>query len=220
MPIKGSIIHRYLSGLDQDVSVSTFYSAGDTSVGVLTAFGTFITDLFQDDSVDSAPSIHQLMSGYVDRSATTLRLVSFNPATGKEDGEPSETPITMAAASNTTNLPQEVAFCLSYNGAFTSTNKGRNRGRVFLGPWNNGMNTGTSDDPSRPSTGLAAAILGRAASFADDANGEGAQISLYSPTDGSLKLITDFSYDDEWDTQRRRGLKKTFRIVYPVAPLP
>lgn len=219
MPIKGSIIHRYQSGLDQDVSISTFYSAAADTEANITAFGTFITNLFQDTTEVSGPSIHNLMSGYVDRDATTLRMVSFNPATGFEDAEPIEVSMTMANPTNTANLPQEVAFCLSYNSQFTAVNKGRNRGRVFLGPFNNGFNVGALLAPSRPITEFAEIIAFRAKTFADIANGDGAQISLYSPTDNALKQITAYSFDDEWDTQRRRGLDKTFRTTYQVLPL-
>jgi hypothetical protein len=99
--------------------------------------------------------------------------------------------------------PREVALCLSYFG-------GRNlpgmRGRIFLPVAYTGTWAGV-----RPTSTLAGAALELADRLAAVGSG-GTDWSVYSRTQGLAFSITDSWVDDEWDTQRSRGLRSTTRV--------
>lgn len=126
--------------------------------------------------------------------------------------------------------PAEVSVCLSMQGLSESgVNMRRRRGRVYLGPFAGGA----SDWPLFPN-----AYADQIATAADSAFfGTGvAQLSIYSPythhgvavgdkLTKEMPEIPDFlpaSFneaervwcDNAWDTQRRRGLKATYRKTF------
>ncbi len=99
--------------------------------------------------------------------------------------------------------PREVALCLSYFGA---RNLPGMRGRIFLPVAYSG-----SIALARPDQSLMADALDLGRAFAA-AGGTGTQWSVYSRTQGLAFSITDSWVDDEWDTQRSRGLNPTARM--------
>lgn len=216
MAIKATVILPYRTGLAADVTVNTWYSNAQANETGITELGTFIDFLY--NNADDGASLSSLLSGYIDRDNALLRFVEFNPMTGKEISQAVETPFVIDAPINSTNLPNEVAVCLSYKSGFSTVNKGRNRGRVFLGPFNGSMNSGTSNNASRPRADYYELLVTRAKVGADDMNNGGADLSLYSPTDHALKPISSFSIDNEWDTQRRRGLLPTASYSLALVP--
>jgi hypothetical protein len=128
------------------------------------------------------------------------------------------------------DYPPDVAICLSMQAErISGANMRRRRGRVYLGPVSNG-----TGDSERVQTSMADGI----AAQADSAFfGSGlCQLAVYSPythhdvpVGGNIKdypdedpsmLLLSFHevvrvwVDNEYDTQRRRGLKASYRKTY------
>lgn len=103
--------------------------------------------------------------------------------------------------------PQEVALCLSY---FAGTNLPRKRGRMYFGPFQVGQMA------TRPSDILIGQI-GDFAAAISNLGGVNVDWVQYSPTTGAFSKVTNWWVDDEWDTQRSRGVKATKRITGTVS---
>lgn len=101
--------------------------------------------------------------------------------------------------------PHEVALCLSYYADF---NAPRRRGRMYIGPWGNLS--------ERPSEGQQI-TLRTLANGLSALGGVNVQWVQYSPTTGEFHNVTNFFIDNEWDTQRRRGLRATSRLTGTVS---
>lgn len=110
-----------------------------------------------------------------------------------------------------TSLPQEVAICLSYHGAFTSGVNPRNRrGRIYIGPLSS---SGLVTSTGLPSTSANSIIDTVAAmgSWLIQATASDCTWEVYSPTTNTHTGVTGGYVDNEWDTQRRRGYRATVR---------
>jgi hypothetical protein len=109
------------------------------------------------------------------------------------------------------NNPREVALCLSYAGE----NRGNKneRGRMYFMP---GLNTSMNNYISRPTDPQIAWVLewySKPNESLPDLGGVDWKFGVYSKT---LKKFTQTQQawcDDEWDTQRRRGLRESKRVT-------
>lgn len=107
--------------------------------------------------------------------------------------------------------PGEVALCLSYASVDDwETSTPRRRGRIFVGPLVLSHIAGP-----RPGTALIEEITELGQGLAA-AGGADAAWHIWSPTDEVSAPIESISIDNSWDTQRRRGLSPTERIVVDV----
>lgn len=118
------------------------------------------------------------------------------------------------------SLPDEVACCLSYknvNPALSDPFASR-MGRIFIGPLS-ALTLAVSgvENDARPApeflTDLREAGKVLQANAEDDAD---CVWSVYSPKLNKLFDITEVSTDNAFDTQRRRGLKASFRTTLDV----
>lgn len=127
-----------------------------------------------------------------------------------------ETSFGLATAPAGTQLPAEVATCLSFQGArVTGLPQRRRRGRIYLGPLNTTA-LGSSTQVGRPIPGMITAMTAAAAAFRSSVEAEGACYwGVWSTVDQALVEVTDGWMDNAFDTQRRRGLKETDRTVWP-----
>lgn len=109
----------------------------------------------------------------------------------------------------TSNLPREVALCLSFAG----DNRGNKaeRGRIYLAHWLAVplLNTGLRPD---------AAAMAWALKFYTEPNGSFPDLGgvdwkfgVYSRTYSKFTQSQQAWVNDDWDTQRRRGLRETTR---------
>lgn len=152
----------------------------------------------------SGPEFHIYPSQVCNR-AFEVRL--YNP-----DDAPPRTPKiftgTLATVAASTALPTEVALCLSYR---TDKNAPSKRGRIYLGPFSI-VSLATNN---RPTTATMNAIL----DLADDLSDLGAETvdwQLYSPKLDTRRRIEFAWVDNEFDTQRRRGIRSTARVQRAV----
>lgn len=135
-----------------------------------------------------------------------------------------------APASNS-NWPAEVSITLSFQKtAVSGERQARMRGRVYLGP----LSQGAADEPLIP-TAIADAIAGHANTQFFGGTGL-THLAVYSPSThygkaigekivegdeeipdalpASFHIVDRLWVDNAWDTQRRRGLKPTYRKTY------
>ncbi len=99
-------------------------------------------------------------------------------------------------------VPREVALCLSY---FSERNLPRFRGRLYIGPWN------FADE--RPNTSQITSLVTLANDLAN-IGGIDVDWGLWSTTRNQFSKITAGWVDNEWDTQRSRGMKPTTRTNF------
>jgi hypothetical protein len=102
--------------------------------------------------------------------------------------------------------PREVALCLSY---YATLNQPRRRGRMYLGPWPASQ---MAERPGTTPTGACGTIAQGLAAL----GGPTTQWVQYSPTTGEFHNVTNFFIDNEWDTQRSRGLRATSRAAAAI----
>jgi hypothetical protein len=110
-----------------------------------------------------------------------------------------------------TSLPQEVALCLSYHGAFASgVNPRHRRGRVYFGPLSS---SGLVTSTGLPSTSANSIIdtIAAVGSWLIQATASDCTWEIYSPSLNSHTGVVGGYVDNEWDTQRRRGYRSTVR---------
>ena len=107
------------------------------------------------------------------------------------------------------SLPEEVAIVLSFrNRAVTGQNQARRRGRIYLGPLATGvvtiaggrarLNVATMDDILAPCPRLQDALIAAGTSW-----------QSYSKVANDWNVVQDWTVDDAFDTQRRRGPRLT-----------
>jgi hypothetical protein len=98
---------------------------------------------------------------------------------------------------------REVALCLSF---YSERNLPRNRGRIYLGPW---LPSQLLERPPETATSTCAALA------ADLGNLGGINVDwcIFSRTDQAYRKVTNWWVDNEWDTQRSRGLRGDARTT-------
>lgn len=108
-------------------------------------------------------------------------------------------------------LPSEVACVLSFQGSKAAGfPQARRRGRIYLGPLVNTMNVN-----GRPDSGTRTNVANHASTLKTALAAPGGQHwAVWSVADQATVEIQDGWLDDAFDTQRRRGVRLTSRIVW------
>lgn len=147
-----------------------------------------------------------------------------------EDPEPRVPYLTQTVSrpqGSAVGLPNEVALCVSFQGAVASGQaQARRRGRNFVGPISSSTaNFSSTTAGSRPSATLMGAVADAYAGLLALApTTSNPRWVVYSPTidaqpgsslGDATTTITNLWVDDAWDIQRRRGNAPTTRIVRP-----
>jgi hypothetical protein len=100
--------------------------------------------------------------------------------------------------------PREIAVCLSFN-ALPATK--RTRGRLYVPFYWLFPASSLADRPNATVRAKVGSLAGVLAGL----GGVDIDWSVHSPTTGQTKKVEHWWVDDEWDTQRRRGLLATTR---------
>lgn len=104
----------------------------------------------------------------------------------------------------TADVDREVALCLSF---YAGTNQPRRRGRLYV-PM---VVTGSTTVGLRP-TGTHQSKVAELATICKDLGGVDIDWSVWSTRDQQAHAVTNWWVDNEWDVQRRRGLRPTARV--------
>src|SRR4051794_21125091 len=105
--------------------------------------------------------------------------------------------------------PREIALCLSY---YSERNQPSRRGRIYLPIC---LYTNHSYG-RRPQPSQIAQVVGMGAAFSG-LGGADVDWVAYSPTTGDHWDVSHVWCDDEWDVQRRRGLRASTRTLNTVS---
>ena len=103
--------------------------------------------------------------------------------------------------------PREVALCLSF---YSEVNRPRSRGRLYIGPWPSSQMV---ERPNLNGAGTPGEYLATLAQGIADLGGVDIDWQIHSLRDIAFKKVTNWWIDNEWDTQRRRGLRGTERRI-------
>ena len=107
------------------------------------------------------------------------------------------------------NSPREVALCLSYSGP----NRGNKseRGRMYLSPSIGLTGMPLGERPTPTALSYALKWYTEPNESLPDIGGIDWKFGVYSPTYKKFRQTTQAWVNDEWDTQRRRGLRESHR---------
>lgn len=239
--VTANLAHR--SGLAKDRVSHSFAIQSATPWDPATELGEMTIPLtsFYNTVVPGFFSIGSMLSGELSRAANGIEYDVYRLDTlAKLQGGPKGSPVatdraTLVAAGTAAGPPTEVAYCLSYrdttpplapeeapDGADADLKPdrpaSRRRGRVFLGPLNNGALTIGALGEARPVASFRDTVLGAAERLFDELKANLHTWSVWSRQDGEFRGIEEIWVDDAFDTQRRRGVSATakiFRIVNP-----
>lgn len=162
--------------------------------------------------VEWAPLAQDLADGLATWSispATRQLTVKLYKIEDPVAGEPHRPQATVTKAAGTflpTPGPGEIAVCLSFYGG---SNAPYNRGRLYI-PF--AAFSGSAPAGSRPSAANRTKVGDLVPLFAG-LGGVNVDWIVWSPTKKAATKVDHWWVDDEWDTQRRRGLKPTTRTA-------
>jgi hypothetical protein len=133
-------------------------------------------------------------------------IVKMYDAESHPSGPPLATKILSPGVTPAATAPREIALCLSF---FSGTNTPSRRGRLYLPVvcfW------GSAISSARPTTTQQDAAAAFVPVFTE-LGGVDVDWVVYSRKNNSAHSVTNWFIDDEWDTQRRRGLRPSARKV-------
>lgn len=219
--VRVMFIGQGASGIPEDRIVNTFHFSGtDTYASMSVAAMQRVADFYLDDGVagplQQVNTISAYLSPWINREAE-IRVYDLGDAKPRV---PVITPITLSTAFSAQGLPEEVALCLSYNGAAPNTK--RRRGRIYIGPLVTGANLGGGGSalgPTRPAVDFVADLCKAAQTLAAKSTAALSWVIRSSIPSENFVGITHGYVDNAWDTQRRRGPETTARSEWTVPAL-
>lgn len=191
------------SGDAADDRVNTFhFSIPTPDITIYQAIASVI-----DEAWDTASSIFNENADFPNYRHKVYNLDDDEPRAPVYD----ELQTGIGTAPTGSQLPPELAVCLSFQGAAISGQpQARRRGRVYIGPLNSGAVEGGQVTPSYQ---LLVRDIGADILDASDAAADWNWV-VFSPTNNTSVNVTNVWVDNAFDIQRRRGYKPTSRAVY------
>lgn len=182
----------------RDASVNTFYLDTDFDGSINTDWDQLATD---------AANLFATHRVFPAAGAVTCKVYRMSDAPPREPVSTKTATVTQVASGGAG--PREVAYCLSY---YADRNTPSRRGRMYIGPW------GKSEMSERPSfANDALHPLRKLANGISGLGGVNVQWVQHSQKTGEFHNVTNWWFDDEWDTQRSRGLRSTTRSTGTVS---
>lgn len=195
------------SNIPADKVVNTFHFEGAESATNTANMRDLLVDFYSDTYLGG--TIRGLMPDSAVTGDWTLNIYCL---ADPEPRQPRASYEGTMAVSTSDGLPSEVALCLSYHGAPVSgESQARRRGRIYLGPFTEAMNSAEG----RPGSGQMDTILGAAAELlaASQASTTWEWVVYSRVADATTPVVGGW-VDDAWDTQRRRGVARTERRLF------
>lgn len=209
------VVIPYKSGIPQDVVVNTMCFEVDGDPGI--AAVSLILDFYNTAVPATSGSIADLLHAYLDRSVDACRIEFYevNLATGDVGSPLAVVPWTLLGDPDENNLPLEVAICTSFAAApGVGTSPGTRKGRIYLGPFNQTVVTAGDDDPTRPDSDALAIIQTATQRMVTNAAAGDITFVVWSRKDNAAYEIVRGWVDNAFDTQRRRGVEPSSRVVW------
>lgn len=206
--VRALCVWPWTTGRPEDVSSNTFhFNVTGTLLtevtNIFTALNSFYGSAYGNDQ----------RSPLIDHDAGFVRFYDMSEA------EP-RVPIdefaftALSGTAGTTALPPEAAMVVSVRAEIESgDNKRRRMGRTYLGPFSTqALSSGTG----RPGSGFISNLVTAANNLLIASNTADPDWvwAIYSPTDGVARQVVEGYVNNEFDTQRRRGLVDTSRSAF------
>lgn len=156
---------------------------------------------------------------WINGSVSRAQLTNFK-VTSETDPKPrlpwAEADAISLPAPNGAQLPREVAICTSFRGEYLSgTVNARRRGRVYIGPLTDDSMTAQATPGETFKSAIVTATRELAEELQEYAGGAYA-LGVYSRVNDGISQVVAGWVDNEFDTQRRRGLAATSRNVWSL----
>lgn len=220
-----TVTFEHQSGQPRDRVVNTFTWASEVNMvnADMDALTTSLESFYNSLHGVQTQTISSFMSGALSR--TVKPTVRHYDLDGHLGGTPAGSPVrttqwaaNLGAGGSATNLPAEVAVCLSFAAAFGSDvefapgtrPRARDRGRIFIGPLNVGAIAAASPGRVIPVNTLQIALI-ESARFLKT-NPSVGDWAIWSRKQAAVKIVDNFWVDDAMDTQRRRGERPLARL--------
>lgn len=209
--VSAQVILRTADNVPANFVTNTFYFDLDTDIG-----GGELENLTEDIG-DALVALYQTLLSILAGIQLTGHRIKFVDIDGARPQYPYEERVfSISGTVQATSLPHEVCIVSSFEADRTpGLNQATRRGRVFLGPIG-----GTALQSDGRITDAARALVAGAfnAFFGkqDGAGFSGWLWVVYSRKNDSVAPVKMGHVDNEFDTQRRRGVASTMRSVWGV----
>jgi hypothetical protein len=214
------IIFPYVSHLPRDTSVNTLFliSPDGTFDDMAAALAINLAGMYSGGVDGATHPLGAYLSNIIDRSICHLNL--YDPSAPSGSPPAATAGFEVAASINSEDLPLQTALCVSMVGSNPSVATGATlplksrRGRNYIGPFNIiPLGADGAGGVGRPSSTLQAdLVLAYNHLLANQIPGEGGSgVAIFSRKLGDAAIVTSGWVDNEWDTQRRRGVDPTVR---------
>lgn len=224
MPIIAAQVSLYPdSGLPEDVCTNTWHFLGSQANAEATIPGAL--DEFYNEYQGAGGALGRvcdLIGASITPASCRLKLYNLTDAKPRVPFYDELFPLD---ATSGTQMPREVALCLSYRGPQVSgAAMARRRGRIYIGPLtDNDTDFPLTGNDRRPSSNVRDLLTTAAASMQDAATVGSVDWVVYSPTanpsgsgETGVVNVVNVWVDNALDTQRRRGAAPTTRTSLDV----
>lgn len=194
------IYQRATGGIPRDDIVNSFYLDTDLD-------GIFDADEGATGLLHDAVALWTSPDLPLSNQASWISGKAYNLADPEPREPVAEVSWLASSAQRPASGPRDVALCLSY---FADRNLPRNRGRMYIGP------LPSQNLTMRPDSTLRGALANLAEGISG-LGGPNVQWVQRSTVLNRFANVTDYWIDDEWDTQRRRGLRASTRTAGTVS---
>lgn len=217
MPIvRAQVVLQSATGLPKDNVSNTFhFDTASVASSVLDSVTDNLITFYNANT--TAFSVGYYISGAISRNSGVSYIKLYN----LDDAEPRvplrTTGFTLVAPGSTTQMPGQVALCLSFQAARVSGGaQARRRGRIYLGPLSAAAQ-GSGVNADRPATGIITTLLDAGETLYDNSLADNTLWTIYSPTGDTNVGVNNLWVDDRFDTQRRRLESASIRTTRVVA---
>jgi hypothetical protein len=208
------------NGINEDDVVNTFHFIGLgsalTVAEALLATNHLVDFYNTDHGGAGGQGVHHMIDTTISRAVGACRMRVY-PADEPPLGFPVLSIVWTLGVSNAAGvLPREVSAVGTFHGVLTGdSSDARRRGRVYIGPIDQGSNQQVAGQ-SRPDSVQMTALRLAMKKLADDPVAP-LNWTVYSRVGNSHAVVTGGWTDNAWDTQRRRGIDATAKTTWVAA---
>lgn len=206
----------YFTNMPGDVITNDFHvnhPIGDAPTSAFDDVRDALTTFYQ--AIYTIGAGDDLLAPWVDDSNCTMKAYSLNDPTPRAPRYLATVDLGLTPATDSVTA-LETAICLSFQGdPLSGTPQARRRGRVFLGGWAGVVDAGTSTQFPQVSNLITGGIASAAETLAASLSSAGMPWIVWSRVANLGATISNGWVDNALDTQRRREVPATARVVWP-----